>query len=78
MALHTKGTTYEKMQKFEKAIAEFKTGKQLVESTLGSDHQLYAVFSSAMGGAKLKTKYQTSTESKPKQKKKKSKSPENG
>lgn len=59
MALHAKGTTYEKLRQYSKAIAEFKAGKLLVESTFGSEHQLYVVFSSAMGGAKLKTKYQT-------------------
>lgn len=58
MALHSKGTSYEKLQKYGKAIAQYKAGKQLVEQTFGSSHELYAVFSSAMGGAKLKTKYQ--------------------
>lgn len=33
-----------------------------MEQVFGTEHQLYAVFSSAMGGAKLKTKYQTPTE----------------
>jgi hypothetical protein len=31
MALHSKGTTYEKLEKYGKAIAQFKAGKQLVE-----------------------------------------------
>jgi len=31
----------------------------MVESHFGSRHQLYAVFANAMGGAKLKTKYET-------------------
>ena len=57
MALHSKGTSYEKLEKYGKAIALYKEGKHLVEQTFGSNHELYAVFSSAMGGAKLKTKY---------------------
>ena len=57
MSLHSKGQNYEKMREFEKALNEFKRGKQLVEATMGTQHELYAVFSSAMGGIKLKTKY---------------------
>lgn len=62
MSLHSKGTNYEKLKLFPKAIAEFKAGKFLVEKSFGTEHQLYAVFSSAMGGAKLKTKFQTPTD----------------
>jgi hypothetical protein len=38
MALHAKGTSYEKLNLFPKAIAEFKAGKLLVESTFGTEH----------------------------------------
>lgn len=37
----------------------FKQGKELVEVTYGTTHPLFAQFSSAMGQAKLKTKYET-------------------
>jgi hypothetical protein len=59
MAIHTKGTNFEKAGLFEKAIGEFRQGKQLVEKTLGTEHQFYVIFSSAMGGANHK--WQTPT-----------------
>jgi len=37
----------------------FKQGKEIVEVTYGTQHPLFAQFSSAMGQAKLKTKYET-------------------
>jgi len=38
MALHVKGTTFEKLKSYQKAISEYKAGKLLVESTFGSEH----------------------------------------
>jgi hypothetical protein len=31
MSIHAKGTNYEKLHQYQKAIAEFKLGKQIVE-----------------------------------------------
>lgn len=38
MSLHATGTNYEKLKQFEKAIGEFKLGKQLVEQSFGTEH----------------------------------------
>jgi hypothetical protein len=38
MSLHAKGTNYEKLKQFQKAIAQFAAGKQLVEITFGTEH----------------------------------------
>ncbi len=38
MAMHAKGTSYEKLKFYPKAIAEFQAGKLLVESTFGTEH----------------------------------------
>jgi hypothetical protein len=58
-ALHTSGTNYEKLGNFEMALQNFKMGKEYIEANFGPEHQLYAVFCSAMGGVKLRTKYNT-------------------
>jgi hypothetical protein len=59
MSLHAKGVNHEKLKEFQQSINNFKAGKELVEATFGTSHSLFAVFSSAMGQAKLKTKYET-------------------
>ena len=59
LSIHTKGTNYEKLKQYSKAHDQFKHGKMVVEQYLGSEDQSYAMFCSAMNGAKLKTKYQT-------------------
>jgi hypothetical protein len=38
MSLHAKGTNYEKLKQYSKAISEFKAGKLLVETTFGTEH----------------------------------------
>lgn len=76
MSLHSKGQILEKLKEFERALHEYKLGKQLVEATFGTQHQLYPVFSSAMGGVKLKTKYNAPNDIK--REKSKSNSPDSG
>lgn len=53
------GQAFEKMGKFDNAIHEFRIGTQLVENNFGTQHHMYAVLANAMGGARLKTKFQT-------------------
>ena len=59
MAKLATGQAFEKMQKYDNAIHEFRIGTQLVENNFGTQHHMYAVLANAMGGAKLKTKFQT-------------------
>ena len=47
------------MDKYDHAIHEFRIGTQLVENNFGTQHNMYAVLANAMGGARLKTKFQT-------------------
>lgn len=68
LSIHTKGTNYEKLKLYSKAHDQFKKGKMIVEQYLGCDDQSYAMFCSAMNGAKLKTKYQTPSENRRKSK----------
>jgi len=59
MSRHAKGTILEKTRHFERAIREYRAGKKMVEIHLGTQHQYYALLSSAMGGARLKAKTMT-------------------
>lgn len=51
------GQAFEKMEKYDNAIREFRIGTQLVENNFGTQHHMYTVLANAMGGAKLKTKF---------------------
>lgn len=62
MALHVTGQNWEKLKDFSKALEAYKTGKSCVEMHFGTESHLYPMFATAMGGCKLKTKYQTPTE----------------
>ena len=53
------GQAFEKMERFDSAIREFRIGTQLIERNFGTQHHMYTVLANAMGGAKLKTKFQT-------------------
>jgi hypothetical protein len=53
----TKGANNEKMKRYQKAISDYKRGKILVEQYMGSEHPAFSMFCSALGGAKLKSKY---------------------
>jgi|688.fasta_scaffold331081_1 hypothetical protein len=59
MAKLATGQAFEKMEKYDHAIHEFRIGRQLVENTFGTQHHMYPVLANAMGGARLKTKFQT-------------------
>lgn len=59
MAKLATGQAFEKMEKYDHAIHEFRIGRQLVEKNFGTTHHLYPVLANAMGGARLKTKFQT-------------------
>ncbi len=56
MARNAKGNILEKTRNFDRAIREYKAAQKMVEVHLGTQHQFYAMMSSAMGGAKLKMK----------------------
>lgn len=59
MAKLATGQAFEKMEKYDNAIHEFRIGRQLIENTFDTQHHMYPVLVNAMGGARLKTKFQT-------------------
>ena len=53
------GEQHEKLGSFALAIKYFSEGKQFAEHNFGTKHPLYTKCVNAMGGARLKSKYQT-------------------
>ena len=53
------GEQHEKLGNFNAAIKFFSEGKQYAETNFGTKHPLYTKCINAMGGARLKSKYQT-------------------
>ena len=52
------GGQHENMGDFSKAIKAYTDGKQFAEAKFGTKHQLYTQCLNAIGGARLKSKYQ--------------------
>ena len=50
---------HEKLSSFSMAIKHFAEGKSIAEQSFGTKHPLYTKCVNAMGGARLKSKYQT-------------------
>ena len=53
------GEQHEKLGSFNAAIKFYAEGKQVAEDNFGTRHPLYTKCINAMGGARLKSKYQT-------------------
>lgn len=53
------GEQHEKLGNFNAAIKSYAEGKQFAENNFGIKHPLYTKCANAMGGARLKSKYQT-------------------
>ena len=53
------GEQHEKLSSFNAAIKFYAEGKQVAEKNFGTRHPLYTKCINAMGGARLKSKYQT-------------------
>ena len=53
------GEQHEKLGSYNAAIKFYSEGKQFAETNFGTKHPLYTKCINAMGGARLKSKYQT-------------------
>ena len=53
------GEQHEKLGSFNAAIKFYSEGKQFAETNFGTKHPLYTKCINSMGGARLKSKYQT-------------------
>ena len=57
MSFHVKGQLLEKQKRYEEAMQEYYTGKQVIEANYGTQHKMNMDFVNAINGAKLRTKY---------------------
>ena len=53
------GEQHEKLCNYNRAIKQYSEGKQVAETNFGTRHPLYTKCINSMGGARLKSKYQT-------------------